>query len=309
MIEVQDLTKYYGTKMALDKVSFTVRKGEVLGFLGPNGAGKSTAMKIITCYLSPTEGTVKVDGLDVFEDSLEVRKRIGYLPETPPLYLDMSVKNYLEFAAKIKGVGAKALKGSVDTVVEKCGITQYYNTQCRALSKGFRQRVGIAQAMVHNPPVLILDEPTIGLDPIQIVEIRELIKSFGGSHTVVLSTHILSEVDMTCERVIIINDGVVVASDSTANLRSKIPQMEQIYIEVRGTKQELHSKLEKLPGVVSVKEETEPDTIVKYTLEVDNKTDIRSEIAKTVLNENIELLQLKNLSLSLEDIFIKVTMN
>lgn len=309
MIEVQDLTKYYGTKMALDKVSFTVRKGEILGFLGPNGAGKSTAMKIITCYLSPTEGTVKVDGLDVFEDSLEVRKRIGYLPESPPLYLDMTVKNYLEFAAKIKGVSAKALRESVNTVVEKCSITQYYNTQCRALSKGFRQRVGIAQAMVHNPPVLILDEPTLGLDPIQIVEIRELIKSFGGDHTIVLSTHILPEVDMTCERVIIINDGVVVASDSTANLRSKIPQMEQIYIEVRGITQKLHSKLEKLPGVVSVKEGTESDTIVKYTLEVDNKTDIRSEIAKTVLNENIELLQLKNLSLSLEDIFIKVTMN
>lgn len=309
MIEVQDLTKYYGTKMALDKVSFTVRKGEVLGFLGPNGAGKSTAMKIITCYLSPTEGTVKVDGLDVFEDSLEVRKRIGYLPETPPLYLDMTVKNYLEFAAKIKGVGAKALKGSVDTVVEKCGIKQYYNTQCRALSKGFRQRVGVAQAMVHNPPVLILDEPTIGLDPIQIVEIRELIKSLGGSHTVVLSTHILPEVDMTCERVIIINDGVVVAEDSTKNLRSKVPRMERIFAEVRGAAQELRSKLEKLPGVASVKEAPQPDNIVRFTIEADNKTDIRPDIARTVVNENLELLELKNLSLSLEDIFIKVTMN
>ena len=309
MIEVQDLTKYYGTKIALDKVSFTVRKGEVLGFLGPNGAGKSTAMKIITCYLSPTEGTVKVDGLDVFKDSLEVRKRIGYLPETPPLYLDMSVKNYLEFAAKIKGVGAKALKGSVDTVVEKCGITQYYNTQCRALSKGFRQRVGIAQAMVHNPHVLILDEPTIGLDPIQIVEIRELIKSFGGDHTVVLSTHILPEVDMTCERVIIINDGVVVAEDSTENLRSKVPQMDRIFAEVRGAAHELRSKLEKLPGVVAIKEAPQPDNIVRFTIEVDNKTDIRPDIAKTVVNENLELLELKNLSLSLEDIFIKVTMN
>jgi len=309
VIEVQDLTKYYGTKMALDKVSFTVRKGEVLGFLGPNGAGKSTVMKIITCYLSPTEGTVKVDGLDVFEDSLEVRKRIGYLPETPPLYLDMTVKNYLEFAAKIKGVGAKALKGSVDMVVEKCGITQYYNTQCRALSKGFRQRVGVAQAMVHNPPVLILDEPTIGLDPIQIVEIRELIKSFGGDHTVVLSTHILPEIDMTCERVIIINDGVVVAEDSTENLRSKVPQVERIFVEVRGAAQDLRSKLEKLPGVASVKEVPQPDNIVRFTIEADNKTDIRPDIARTVVNENLELLELKNLSLSLEDIFIKVTMN
>jgi len=309
LIEVQDLTKYYGTKMALDKISFTVRKGEVLGFLGPNGAGKSTAMKIITCYLSPTEGTVKVDGLDVFADSLEVRKRIGYLPETPPLYLDMTVKNYLEFAAKIKGVGTKALRGSVDTVVEKCGITQYYNTQCRALSKGFRQRVGIAQAVVHNPPVLILDEPTIGLDPIQIVEIRELIRSFGGNHTVVLSTHILPEVDMTCERVIIINDGVVVAEDSTENLRSKVPQMKQIYVKVRGATKELRSKLEKIQGFIALEEKPEPDNIVIYTIDADTKADIRPEIAKMVVNENLELLELKNLSLSLEDIFIKVTMN
>ena len=308
MIEVDNLTKYYGTKMALDKVSFTVRKGEVLGFLGPNGAGKSTAMKIITCYLSPTEGTVKVDGLDVFDDSLEVRKRIGYLPEIPPLYLDMTVKNYLEFAAKIKGVGKKALSESVDTVVEKCGITQYYKSQCSALSKGFRQRVGLAQAIVHNPQVLILDEPTIGLDPIQIVEIRNLIKSFGGDHTVVLSTHILPEVDMTCERVIIINDGSIVAEDTTKNLRSKLPQTEQIYLEVRGTSSQLLSRLEKIKGISTIKEEFSSDGVVIYTIDVENTVDVRPEIAKTVLDENLELLQLKNLSLSLEDIFIKVTM-
>ena len=308
MIEVDNLTKYYGTKLALDKVSFTVKKGEVLGFLGPNGAGKSTAMKIITCYLSPTEGTVKVDGLDVFDDSLEVRKRLGYLPETPPLYLDMTVKNYLEFAAKIKGVDNKHLKDSVDTVVEKCSLTQYYHSQCRALSKGYRQRVGIAQAMVHSPLVLILDEPTIGLDPIQIVEIRNLIKSFGGEHTVVLSTHILPEVDMTCERVIIINDGNVVAEDTTSNLRSKLPQTEQIHLEVRGNSSQLPAKIEAITGVKTIKEEKSSDNEFTYLIEADNKIDVRPEIAKTVINENLELLQLKDVSLTLEDIFINVTM-
>ncbi len=308
MIEVENLTKYYGTKIALDKISFTVRKGEVLGFLGPNGAGKSTTMKIITCFLSATEGSVKVDGLDIFDDSLEVRKRIGYLPEIPPLYLDMTVKNYLEFTAKIKGVGKKALRESVDTVVEKCGITDYYNSQCQALSKGYRQRVGLAQAMVHDPMVLILDEPTIGLDPIQIVEIRNLIKSLSGDHTVVLSTHILSEVDMTCERVIIINDGKVVAEDTTKNLRSKIPQIEQLYVEVRGKSKTLQTKLSNINGISSIKEDSGSDSIVIYTIDSESKVDVRPEIARTVLEENLDLLQLKNIALSLEDIFIKVTM-
>ena len=308
MIEVQDLTKYYGTKIALDKISFTVRKGEVLGFLGPNGAGKSTAMKIITCFLSPTEGTVKVDGLDVFEDSLEVRKRIGYLPEIPPLYLDMTVKSYLEFAARIKGVSAKELRSSVDTVIEKCGIEQYYKTQCNALSKGYRQRVGIAQAMVHNPAVLILDEPTIGLDPIQIIEIRNLIKSFGGEHTVVLSTHILPEVDMTCERVIIINNGTVVAEDTTKNLRSRIPRMEQIYVEVRGKSPDILTTLGKIEGIKDIREESLPDNTSAFTIDADNNANVRPQIAQTIIQNGLELLQLKDLTLTLEDIFINVTM-
>lgn len=308
MIEVENLTKYYGTKIALDKVSFRVRKGEVLGFLGPNGAGKSTVMKIITCFLSPTEGTVKVDGFDVFEDSLEVRKRIGYLPEIPPLYPDMTVKNYLEFAAKIKGVGKKALRESVDTVVDKCGLEEYYKTQCRALSKGYRQRVGIAQAMVHDPAVLILDEPTIGLDPIQIIEIRNLIKSFGGEHTVVLSTHILPEVDMTCERVIIINEGKVVAEDTTKNLRSKIPQTEQIYVEVRGKSERLRSDLEKIEGIINIKEEPGSNGVVVYNVEAGDNVKVRPEIAKTVIDSGLELLQIKDMSLTMEDIFINVTM-
>ena len=309
MIEVKDLTKYYGTKIALDKLSFTVNKGEVLGFLGPNGAGKSTTMKIITGFLSLTEGTVTVEGLDVFNDSLEVRKRIGYLPEHPPLYLDMTVKNYLEFTAKIKGVSGRKIKDSVDSVVEKCGLKKYYKAYCSSLSKGFRQRVGIAQAMVHDPKILILDEPTIGLDPIQIVEIRNLIKGFGGDHTVILSTHILSEVDMTCERLIIINDGKLVAEDSTKNLRANLPQNEELIVEFRGNSSKVRSRIEKIKGVTIVKEEVVQEGNTRYKIMSKSTIDVRPEIAKTIVNENFELLELKYVSMTLEQIFINVTMN
>lgn len=309
MIEVENLTKYYGTKIALDKISFSVKKGEILGFLGPNGAGKSTAMKIITCFLSPTEGTVKVDGLDVFEKSLEVRKRIGYLPENPPLYTDMTVRDYLRFTARIKGVSSKRLRESVNSAVEKCGLTRYYKAYCNSLSKGYRQRVGIAQAMIHEPRVLILDEPTIGLDPIQIVEIRNLIKSFGGEHTVVLSTHILPEVDMTCERVIIISDGKVVAEDTTRNLRTRLPQNGQFILEVRGDTTGLAQKLEKVPGVNAVIPLQGSEGVSVYNIQAANEADVRPSVARTVVGENLELLQLKDQAMTLEDIFIKVTMN
>lgn len=308
MIEVTDLTKYYGSKQALDKVSFSVKKGEILGFLGPNGAGKSTAMKIITCYLSPTEGTVTVDGLDVVESSLEVRKRIGYLPETPPLYMEMTVRDYLGFAAKIKGVPPAKVRSSVNSVVEKCGLTRYYRAYCGALSKGYRQRVGIAQAMIHEPDILILDEPTIGLDPIQIIEIRNLIKGFGGEHTVILSTHILPEVDMTCERVIIINEGKVVAEDSTGNLRARLPRNERFIVETRGDASGLLKKLGAIPGVLSISPENREDGISSFTVESDHTVDVRPEVARTVMGEKLELLQLSNISLTLEDIFIRVTM-
>ncbi|MFC1691993.1 ATP-binding cassette domain-containing protein [Candidatus Latescibacterota bacterium] len=309
MIEVENLTKYYGTKMALDKISFSVKKGEVLGLLGPNGAGKSTAMKIITGYLSPTEGNVTIDGLDIVDNSLEVRKRIGYLPEHPPLYLDMSVRSYLHFNAKIKGVEKKKLKNSVDKVIEKCGLKKYHRTKCGALSKGYRQRVGIAQAIIHNPKLLILDEPTIGLDPIQIVEIRDLIKSFGGDHTVILSTHILPEVDITCERVVIINDGKIVAEDSTSNIREKIPRNELLTVEVRGKAPKLASKLEKIDGVLNINETQSTHDSTIFKLESDNSRDIRPNIARTIVNENLELLELKQMSMTLEEIFINVTMN
>jgi len=308
LIEVQNLTKYYGTKLAVDKVSFEVKDGEVLGFLGPNGAGKSTIMKIITGFLSPTEGTVKIDGLDIIDDSLEIRKRIGYLPEHPPLYLDMSVKDYLEFTAKIKGVNRKNIKRSVNAVVEKCSLQKYYTVMCHALSKGFRQRVGIAQAMIHEPMFLILDEPTIGLDPIQIVEIRNLIKSFGGEHTVILSTHILPEVDITCERVIIINDGVLVAQDYTTKLREKIAKNIKLSLKVRGDTSNICSILESFDGISHVSESESTQDTKTYKIESNTGADVRSAISQTVVNENLELLELKNISTTLEDIFIEVTM-
>ena len=309
MIEVENLTKFYGTKQALDQVSFTVEKGEVLGFLGPNGAGKSTTMKIITGFLSPTEGTVKVDGIDIVEKSLDVRKRIGYLPEHPPIYLDMSVKNYLEFTAKIRGVSGKHIKDSVDSVVEKCGLKKYYRAKCYSLSKGYRQRVGIAQAMVHNPMVLILDEPTIGLDPIQIVEIRELIRSFGGDHTVILSTHILPEVEVTCERVVIISDGTVVTEGSTENLRKGLPNNDFLIVEVRGKSSDFHAKLETIKGISEITSEKKDKDTTTYRIHSENTGEISPEIARAVINENLELLELRNMSPTLEEIFIKVTMN
>jgi len=309
LIEVDNLTKFYGTKQALDKVTFNVEKGVVMGFLGPNGAGKSTTMKIITGFLSPTEGTVKVDGLDVMEDSLEARKRIGYLPEHPPLYLDMTVKNYLEFAAKIRGVERKKVKSSVDAVVEKCGLQKYYRAQCSALSKGYRQRVGIAQALIHDPMVLILDEPTIGLDPIQIVEIRELIKSFGGDHTVILSTHILPEVDMTCEKVIIINDGKVVTEGSTDRLRERLPNVNQLLLTVRGDAGGFRAKLEKIKGIGEVTDESEGKDTTVFKIDADDPETVSPEIARMTVEENLQLLELRNISPTLEEIFIKVTMN
>ncbi len=309
MIEVQDLTKYYGTKIALDKLSFKVNEGEVLGFLGPNGAGKSTTMKIIAGFLSLTEGSVKVDGMDIFNDSLEIRKLIGYLPEHPPIYLDMTVKDYLEFTAKIKGVSGRKIKDSVDYVVEKCGLKKYYKAYCNSLSKGYRQRVGIAQAMVHNPKILILDEPTIGLDPIQIIEIRNLIKGFGGNHTVILSTHILPEVEMTCERLIIINDGKLVAEDSMKNLRAILPKNEEVIVEFRGKSSNIRSVIEKIKGVKKVEKEISPENNTRYKIISKSTIDVRPEIAKTIIKENLELLELKYISLTLEQIFINVTMN
>lgn len=309
MIEVENLTKYYGTKQALDKISFNVRKGIVMGFLGPNGAGKSTTMKIITGFLSPTEGTVRLDGIDIVENSLEVRKRIGYLPEHPPLYLDMSVKNYLEFAARIKGIEWKRVKSYVDLAVEKCGLQKYYKAQCNSLSKGYRQRVGIAQALIHEPMVLILDEPTIGLDPIQIVEIRELIKTFGGEHTVILSTHILPEVDVTCEEVIIINDGTVVTQGSTKNLRDRLPSVNHLILTVRGETPGFRARLDGISGIGDISYEPGDGNKSVFNIKTDTAETVSPSVARAVVEENMELIELRSMAPTLEEIFIKATMN
>ena len=233
MIEVENLTKRYGRHTAVDGISFRVHKGEILGFLGPNGAGKTTTMRILTCYLPPTDGTARVAGYDVFAQPLEVKRRVGYAPETPPLYPDMDVGSFLDFCAKIKGVPGKDRKAKISDVMEKTRVSDVRNTLIGRLSKGYRQRVGLAQAILHNPDVLILDEPTAGLDPKQIIETRELIKSLGGEHTIVLSTHILPEVSMTCGRVVIINKGRVVAEDTPENLTHRLQGAATVRLEVR----------------------------------------------------------------------------
>ena len=309
MIEVEHLTKYYGTHLAVDDISFPVEKGEILGFLGPNGAGKSTTMKIITGFLSPTDGVVRINGYDIVDQSLDARRQIGYLPEHPPLYLDMTVKDYLEFAASIRGVTRANIRGCVSSVVERCGLEKYYRTQCSSLSKGFRQRVGIAQAMVHDPAVLILDEPTIGLDPIQIVEIREVIKSYGGDHTVILSTHILPEVEIICERVIIINDGMLAAQDTTMNLRGRAGNMHSHQATVGGDASGIQSALMDIEGVRSVNAQTDRPGITTLVVESEGDTDIAPLIARSVADAGLALHEMKNRTLSLEEIFINITMN
>jgi ABC-2 type transport system ATP-binding protein len=309
VVEVDHLTKYYGTHLAVDDISFSVETGEILGFLGPNGAGKSTSMKIIAGFLSPTEGAVRINGFDIVDQSLDARRQIGYLPEHPPLYLDMTVKDYLEFAASIRGIPRASIKDSVASVVERCGLEKYYTAQCNALSKGYRQRVGIAQAMVHDPAVLILDEPTIGLDPIQIIEIREVIKKYGGDHTVILSTHILPEVEVTCERLVIINDGVLAAQDSTMNLREQAEDSHSHHVTIGGDISDIKSTIRNIDGVRSVKATVVSPGITRLSIESEGNTEVSPLIAQAVADAGLALHELKSRSLSLEEIFINVTMN
>src|SRR5438876_6180376 len=253
MIEVENLTKRYGRTTAVDGISFRVRKGEILGFLGPNGAGKTTTMRILTGYLPPAEGTARVAGYDVFEAPIEVKKRVGYLPETPPLYPDMEVDEFLDFCAKIKGIPGPSRKGKIDEAVDKTRVGDVRGRLIGRLSKGYRQRVGLAQAILNNPDVLILDEPTAGLDPKQIIETRELIKGLGGDHTIVLSTHILPEVSMTCGRVVIINKGRVVAEDTPENLTHRLQGAATVRLEARGDSPDLEATLAGVSGVKSVR--------------------------------------------------------
>jgi ABC-2 type transport system ATP-binding protein len=308
MIEVENLTKRYGRTTAVDGISFRVQKGEILGFLGPNGAGKTTTMRILTCYLPPTEGTARVAGYDVFQAPLEVKRRVGYIPETPPLYPDMDVDGFLDFCAKIKGVPSASRKAKIDEAVEKTRVGDVRRKLIGQLSKGYRQRVGLAQAILANPDVLILDEPTAGLDPKQIIETRELIKSLGGDHTIVLSTHILPEVSMTCGRVVIINKGKVVAEDTPENLTRRLRGAGALRVDVRGEAAAAAAEaVRSVPGVLSVRARAESREGTTLEVEAEAGRDVRAEIARAVVSRGLDLLALQQVGMSLEEIFLHLT--
>ena len=307
MIEVQHLTKHYGRVTAVDDLSFRVERGEILGFLGPNGAGKTTTMRVITGYMPPSEGKVVVAGFDVFEQAVEAKRRTGYLPETPPLYPDMTVREYLTFVARIKGVPAAERRSRVDSVMAKTWVTDMADRHCGKLSKGYRQRVGLAQAILHNPDVLVLDEPTAGLDPKQIIETRQLIKELAGSHTIVLSTHILPEVAQTCQRVVIINRGRVVAVDTPDNLTRRLQGAETMYVQVDAGGADATADLARVPGVTGVRAADRHGEAAGYEVESVRGQDIRRDLARAVVNRGWGLLELRPLRISLEEVFLQVT--
>jgi ABC-2 type transport system ATP-binding protein len=308
LIEVKDLTKSFGERTAVDHVSFVVNRGEILGFLGPNGAGKTTTMRILTGFLPATSGTAQVAGFDVFNDSLEVRKRIGYLPENPPLYLDMSVSAYLEFVARIKNVPAEKRQARVDDAMAKTNITDKRHELIKRLSRGYKQRVGLAQALVHDPEVIILDEPTVGLDPKQIIEVRHLIKGLAGSHTIILSTHILPEVSMTCDRVVIINRGRIAAIDTPANLTTQLKGVQNVLLEVAADQNAVSAAVREIPGVRKVTAEPAGGNgRVALMVEVSSGQDVRSQIAARIVGRGWPLYELRGVNLSLEEIFLELT--
>ena len=308
MIEVQNLTKTFGDRTAVDHISFTVNKGEILGVLGPNGAGKTTTMRILTGFLPATSGTVKIGGFDVFDDSIEVRRRIGYLPETPPLYTDMKVGEYLDFVTRIKNVPAEKRASRIEDALEKTNITDKRDELIKRLSRGYKQRVGIAQALVHDPDVIILDEPTVGLDPKQIIEVRHLIKGLAGNHTIILSTHILPEVSMTCDRVVIINRGKIAAVDTPANLTTQLKGAQHVRFEARADEAALRGAMQEIPGISNVViEPVGSSGVLAVTVESAAGQDARSEIAAKIVGKGWPLLELRGVSLSLEEIFLQLT--
>jgi ABC-2 type transport system ATP-binding protein len=312
MISVKELSKRYARNTAVDHISFEVEKGQIVGFLGPNGAGKTTTMRMLTCFLPPTAGTAMVAGFDVLEQPLEVKKRIGYLPEAPPLYVEMRTAEYLTFVGKLKGLSGADLRQRVETVCERCAITDVKNKLLGKLSKGYRQRVGLAQAIIHNPDVLILDEPTAGLDPKQINETRDLIKSLAGDHTIILSTHILPEVEQTCQQVIIINKGKLVATDSVSNLQNRARGAESVLLEVAARNGDVdsstvQSRLEKVSGVSRVvfKEKRQNRSL----FEVENRKGsfVRGDLARAVVEAGWDLNEMRPAAVSLEEIFLQLT--
>jgi ABC-2 type transport system ATP-binding protein len=311
MIQVEGLTKRYARHVAVDDISFSVDKGDIVGFLGPNGAGKTTTMRVLTCFMPPTKGKATVAGYDVFENPMEVKKRIGYLPEAPPLYPEMEVGDYLAFVGRLKGIASGDVKRRVDEVCERCAVADVKRRLIAKLSKGYRQRVGLAQAIIHNPDVLILDEPTSGLDPKQIIETRELIKSLAGEHTIILSTHILPEVEAVCEKVIIINKGKVVATDSVENLTHRMTGNDSIAVEVEtdgiaGTS-DVQQRLEQISGVSKVLFKQATDHRMTFEVEGLPGQTPRADVARAVVHAGWNLLELRSLNYSLEEVFLQLT--
>ncbi len=304
MIEVQNLSKSYGGILAIQNLSFQVKKGEVVGFLGPNGAGKSTTMKIITGFMAPTSGQAIVGGFDVFENPIEVKKRIGYLPETPPVYMDMKVRDYLKYVSELKGVEKSKIEKNVAHAIEKTQLGSVEKRLIHNLSKGFRQRVGIAQALVSDPEVLILDEPTVGLDPKQVAEIRDLIKELRGHHTIILSTHILPEVQATCERIVIINKGHIVAQDSLSNLANLQTGSRKVNLKLKRPGSDMIRDLQSISGVLKVQAGNSPQDWILDTQESD---DVVERVASQVIQKGYGLLEITSARADLEDIFLKLT--
>lgn len=312
MINVKDLTKRYARTTAVDHISFEVAQGQIVGFLGPNGAGKTTTMRMLTCFLPPSSGTATVAGFDVLEQPLKVKKRIGYLPETPPIYPEMSTSEYLRFVGKLKGLSGAELDRRVDYVCGRCAVAEVKTKLLGKLSKGYRQRVGLAQAIIHNPDVLILDEPTAGLDPKQINETRDLIKDLAGEHTIILSTHILPEVEQTCQQVIIINRGKLVATDSVRNLQARARGAESVLIEVAGRAEVLdplmvQRKLEQVPGIARVVAKQEFDSRLVFELETSKGRFVRGDVARAVVESGWDLNELRPAAMSLEEVFLQLT--
>jgi ABC-2 type transport system ATP-binding protein len=311
MIKVQELTKRYARTTAVDHISFEVQKGQIVGFLGPNGAGKTTTMRILTCFLPPTSGDATLAGFNVLEKPLEVKKRIGYLPESPPLYPEMDTDSYLKFVGQLKGLSGAELGKRLDYVCERCAITDVRKKLLGKLSKGYRQRVGLAQAIIHNPDVLILDEPTAGLDPKQINETRDLIKGLAGDHTIILSTHILPEVEQTCEQVIIINKGKLVATDSVQNLQNRARGAESVLVEVAGRNSKVDAatvqhRLEKIAGVNRVTVKESRDSRAAFEIE-SQKGFVRGDLARAIVESGWDLNELRPAAVSLEEIFLQLT--
>jgi ABC-2 type transport system ATP-binding protein len=309
LIEVQHLTKRYGRVTAVDDLNFRVERGEILGFLGPNGAGKTTTMRILTGYMPATEGKAVVAGYDVFEQPIEAKRRTGYLPETPPLYPEMTVREYLQFVARIKtkGLSASERRNRIEESMRRARVDDMASRHCSKLSKGYRQRVGLAQAILHNPEVLILDEPTAGLDPKQIIETRQLIKELAGTHTIILSTHILPEVAQTCDRVVIINKGRVVAIDTPANLTARLRGSETMYVQVDAAGHDVAAALKAIPGVMNVAPVDSQGTVTGFEVSSEQGRDVRRDLARAIVAQQWGLLELRPSRMSLEEIFLSLT--